>query len=76
MTIDVQHKSATYDLSVVVDGLCNHAATEIEKEVFNSMDARGHDTTFVDAIEVCVRCKCWRPMGESNWNGIGMMPMT
>lgn len=75
MIVEVKHQSRQYDLSVVVDGRCNHAATEIETEYFNGMNAQGEDTVVTELMEICVKCKCWRPMGTKKWYGVGMMPM-
>jgi hypothetical protein len=76
MRIEVAH---TYQypegLSIVIDGFCNHAGYDIERDQFDVANPHGQDQSYDEDLEVCPRCKSWRLVGEETWHGIGVMPL-
>lgn len=64
-------------VSVIIDGICNHADTDLETEEFMSA-ATGSSFHYEDKIEVCRKCKAWRYASFGNeeypWNGVQEFP--
>lgn len=67
------------DISVVVDGRCNHADTRLEQDEQDNYNGQGdYLGSEPYTNEVCNKCGSWRTidLGEaSDWEGVQVMPL-
>ena len=65
------------DVSVLVDGYCNHAGYEISWDTSELVDPDGQDMIQDEIIDTCTRCGCYRyHLGNeySEWYGVPTLP--
>lgn len=69
------------NISVIVDGVCNHFSTELEDMEFDTdswwADAGRYvpDDTKIETVISCTKCKAWKNDEDDDWNGIQLWPM-
>ena len=72
--------SYEHNISVIVDGICNHFDTEVEEEEIDHYNPNGADSSETIQIETCQKCKCYRRIFDdgyppNEWEGVEAMPL-
>ena len=78
MKIDVQtFYSYPHELSVLVDGECNHADTHFEIEHEDYQDSDGRVWDYNHHMYVCNKCEAYRDatIEDAEWQGVTVMPV-
>lgn len=71
-------------ISVIINGECNHASYEIETEEFDDVNPHGTDQSYTLTFRVCTRCKAYRRIDlevfdDEGWHGettLAILPAT
>lgn len=62
------------DLSVVIDGICNHAGFSTEWDTVELVNPNGQDQVFDVLNEICDKCRSYKEQDEEQWHGMSIMP--
>lgn len=77
MKIEINDQSKLYDISVIIEGECNHADTYFEEEEHGIYKSEGQDDIWYVTVEICNKCKCYRFKDDPDheWQGVSVWPI-
>lgn len=62
------------DLSVVINGICNHAGHYTEWDTVEFVNPHGQDKVVDVLNDICDKCGSYKEQDEERWHGISIMP--
>ena len=69
MTIQVKDKSeVSNEVSVVIEGECNHKGFDYEVEEFTLSTSPGEYDSYCEQVMVCRTCQAWSRIDDWDWN--------
>lgn len=71
------NKPFQYDeqISVLVNGICNHFGCHIENEENVDIDPDGVGQIWYDTKRVCNKCGAYTPIDADDWSGVEVLPV-
>jgi len=76
MKIQVNHYIGyKEDISVLLDGFCNHAGFSTEWDTVELVNPDGQDQVFDVLNNICDKCSSYKEQDEEQWHGVGVMPL-